>query len=241
MSQELPEEDMASNEEIPPSTQSSRSIHGSTETEQSDGRWQAELVARCLMGDESAFVMIVDQYGNLLLRTAYLLVQDEEAAKDILQDSLLLAWKNMSKLREPAFLRAWLLKIVVNQSISLKRQWARKAALLREQFTQTSIEDSIQIADFARGRTEDRLDVEQAIAQLPLNQRVVLVLFYYHRMTMPEIATMLGVAENTLRKRLQAALAKTRRALQLELAGTPNTALTHEGVNTRISMHRGGA
>ena len=52
---------------------------------------------------------------------------------------------------------------------------------------------------------------------------------------------MLGVAENTLRKRLQAALAKTRRALQLELAGTPNTALTHEGVNTRISMHRGGA
>ncbi len=241
MSQELPEEDMVINEKIPLSSQSQQSMHGSIETEQSDGHWQAELVARCLMGDESAFAMIADQYGNLLLRTAYLLVQDEEAAKDILQDSLFLAWKNMSKLREPAFLRAWLLKIVINQSISLKRQWARKAALLREQFTQTSIDDSIQSADFARGRLEDRLDVEQAIAQLPLNQRVVLVLFYYHRMTMPEIATILGVAENTLRKRLQAALEKTRRALQIELAGTPNTILTHEGVNTRISMHRGGA
>ena len=162
MSEELPEEDMVSNEEIPPSIQSSQSIHGSTETEQSDGHWQAELVARCLMGDESAFAMIVDQYGNLLLRTAYLLVQDEEAAKDILQDSLLLAWKNMSKLREPAFLRAWLLKIVVNQSISLKRQLARKAALLREQFTQTSIDDSIQSADFARGPYDDARDSHDA-------------------------------------------------------------------------------
>ena len=241
MSQELPEEDMVINEEIPPSRQSQHSMHDDTATEQSDEHWQVELVARCLRGDESAFAMIADQYGNLLLRTAYLLVQDEEAAKDIVQDSLLLAWKNMAKLREPAFLRAWLLKIVVNQSISLKRQWARKAALLREQFTQTSIDDSIQSADFARGRLEDRLDVEQAIAQLPLNQRVVLVLFYYHRMTMPEIATMLGVAENTLRKRLQVALAKTRRALRIELAGTHNSALTHEGVNAHISMHRGGA
>ena len=182
-------------------------------------------MARCWRGDESAFAMIADQYGNLLLRTAYLLVHDEEAAKDIVQDLLFLAWKNMAKLREPAFLRAWLLKIVVNQSVSLKRQWARKAALLREQFIQTSIDDSIQSADFARGRLEDRLDVEQAIAQLPLNQRVVLVLFYYHRMTMPEIATMLGVAENTLRKRLQAALEKTRRALRIELAGKQNVSI----------------
>ncbi len=230
---------MVINDEIPASGQNN--THDGTETEHSDKQWQAELVARCLMGDESAFAMIADQYGNLLLRTAYLLVQDQEAAKDIVQDSLLLAWKNMAKLREPTFLRAWLLKIVVNQSISLKRQWARKAALLREQFTQTSIDDSIQSADFARGRLEDRLDVEQAIAKLPMNQRTVLVLFYYHRMTMPEIGTMLGVAENTLRKRLQAALEKTRRALQIELAGTQDTTLTREGVNTHISMHQGRA
>ncbi len=240
MSQELPEEEMVIKGEIPASYQGQHSRYDHTET--GDGQWQAELVARCLNGDERAFASIADQYGNLLLRTAYLLVQNEEAAKDVVQDSLLLAWKNMTKLREPTFLRAWLLKIVVNQSISLKRQWARKAALLREQFTQTSINDSIQSADFARGSVEDRLDVEQAIAQLPVNQRVVLVLFYYHRMTMPEISTMLGVAENTLRKRLQAALEKTRRALRVELAETQDTTLTHDRVNnTHISMHQGGA
>ncbi len=241
MSQQLPEDDMGINEEIPELMPDSKTSRSGSETTNADGRWQAELVARCLAGDERAFAMIADQYGNLLLRTAYLLVQDEEAAKDIVQDSLVLAWRNMAKLREPAFLRAWLLKIVVNQSVSLKRQWARKAALLREQFTQTSIDDAIQSADFARGCLEDRLDVEREIALLPVNQRVVLILFYYHRMTMPEIANILGVAENTLRKRLQAALEKTRRALRVELEGTQDTTLTNKGVNPHISIHRGGA
>jgi len=239
VSQELPEEELAASEEIPGfrqrREQGSRGDAGDTES--ADSRWQAEQVARSLAGDERAFAQIADQYGNLLLRTAYLLVQDEEAAKDIVQDSLILAWKNLGKLREPAFLRAWLLKIVVNQSMSAKRQWARKASLLREQFTQSYVDTSIQSADFQRGRVEDKLDVERAIEQLPLNQRVVLVLFYYHRMTMPEIATMLGVAENTLRKRLQAAIEKTRRALGVELN---EKQATGESMNARISIHRGG-
>lgn len=51
---------------------------------------------------------------------------------------------------------------------------------------------------------------------------------------------MLGVAENTLRKRLQAALEKTRRALQIELEVTQTTELIREGVNPHISMHQGG-
>lgn len=241
VSQELPEDKLVIKDETPTFRQSQHTRQEDGATEQANGLWQAEQAARCLAGDEDAFAKIIDTFGNLLLRTAYLLVRDEEAAKDIVQDSFILAWKNIAKLREPAFLRAWLLKIVVNQSMSWKRQWARKAALLREQFTQSYIDDTIQSADFARGRMEDRLDVERAIALLPLNQRAVLVLFYYHRMTMPEIATLLGVAENTLRKRLQVALEKTRRALQVELKETQNQSVaTGENVNTHISMHRGG-
>jgi RNA polymerase sigma-70 factor (ECF subfamily) len=202
--------------------------------------FQVTLIARCLAGDEQAFALLADHYGSLLLRTAFLLVQDEEAAKDIVQDSLLLAWKHMATLREPAFLRAWLLKIVVNQSTSLKRQWARKAALLREQFAQYALDVSIQQSDFQRGHVEDRLDVERAIEQLPIHQRTVLVLFYYHRMTVPEIALLLDTSENTLRKRLQSALDKLRRVLQVELDTTQGVALSREAINARIGIHKGG-
>jgi RNA polymerase sigma-70 factor (ECF subfamily) len=205
-----------------------------------DGAWQAELVKSCLAGDEQAFAIIADHYGGLLLRTAYLLVRDEEAAKDIVQESLLLAWKNMGKLREPAFLRAWLIKIVVNQSISSQRQLARRAALLRDQFIEQYVNTTIHVSEIQGGRLEEGIDLEQAIGQLPLKQRAVVVLFYYHRMTMPEIATLLGVAENTLRKRLQAALDKIRRALQVELVreASPAQHGMHPGIS---SIRRGGA
>lgn len=62
---------------------------------------QAELVARCLHGDEQAFAHIVEQYGDVLFRTAYLLVHDEEAAKDVVQDALLLAWKICNSCANP--------------------------------------------------------------------------------------------------------------------------------------------
>lgn len=205
-----------------------------------DGERQAELVTRCLSGDEQAFRLITDLYGGLLLRTAYLLVKDEEAAKDIVQDSLVLAWKNMHTLRERAFLRAWLLKIVVNQSTSFKRQLVRKAAFLREQFVQHIVDTSIQETASQRGYLEDTFDLNWAIDQLPLNQRAVLILFYYHHMTMPEIAETLGVAENTLRKRLQSALEKIRRVLNIDLT-SPNASATkyiHPRMNVRGGEQR---
>ncbi len=205
-----------------------------------DGAWQAALVRSCLEGDEQAFAIIAEHYGGLLLRTAYLLVRDEEAAKDIVQESFILAWKNMEKLREPAFLRAWLIKITINQSISLKRQLTRRAALLREQLTEQYVNTTIRVSEIQGGRLEEGIDLEQAIGQLPLKQRVVLVLFYYHRMTMPEIATLLGVAENTLRKRLQAALDKIRRILRVDLVREANPAQKsmHSGIS---GIRRGGA
>ncbi len=209
------------------------------ERDPKDGERQAEFVTRFLAGDEQAFRLITDQYGGLLLRTAYLLVKDEEAAKDIVQDSLVLAWKNMHTLREHTYLRAWLLKIVVNQSMSFKRQLARKASFLREQFVQYIVDTSIQETASQRGHVEDALDLNRAIDQLPLNQRAVLVLFYYHHMTMPEIAETLGVAENTLRKRLQSAIEKIRRVLKVDLASPNASASTTEYIHPRMNV-RGG-
>ena len=201
----------------------------------------AELVRRCLAGEEYAFTLIADQYGGLLLRTAYLLLRDDEAAKDVAQEALILAWKNMGKLREPAFLRAWLLKIVVNQATSVKRQLARKAALLREQLTQQYVNTTIYAADIQRGYLEENIDLERALAQLPLKQRVVVVLFYYHRMTMPEIALMLEVGENTLRKRLQSALDKMRRVLQEDIASPQDVILAQKSSDSSINVQRGEA
>ena len=71
-----------------------------------------------------------------------------------------------------------------------------------------------QAADDARGRMERSWDLAQAVQKLPVKQQNVIALHYYQGMTLPAIAQGLQVSENTLKKRLQAALSNLRRVLR---------------------------
>jgi DNA-directed RNA polymerase specialized sigma24 family protein len=75
--------------------------------------------------------------------------------------------------------------------------------------------------------------------QIIMEKRVVLILFYYHKMTMSEISDMLGVAENTLRKRQQSALEKIRRLIRAEFVQQENVTIT-ENFHSRMGIRGEG-
>jgi RNA polymerase sigma-70 factor (ECF subfamily) len=176
-----------------------------------------QLVTRALQGDQQAFNEIVDQYSTLMLRTASMIVGDRDIAEDVVQDALIQAWHHLPDLRKAGALRPWLMRIVVNQSISFKRRLARTTAFIRQTLSEQETDLAAQIADDHKGRMERDWDLAQAIESLPMKQRVAIVLHYYNGMTLPEMATALHISENTLKKRIQAALTNLRRML-----GTPS-------------------
>jgi RNA polymerase sigma-70 factor (ECF subfamily) len=176
-----------------------------------------QLVTRALQGDQQAFSDIVDQYSTLMLRTASMIVGDRDIAEDVVQDALIQAWHHLGNLRSAGALRPWLMRIVVNQCISFKRRLARTAAFMRQTLSEQETDLAAQIADDYKGRMEHDWDLAHAIENLPLKQRVAIVLHYYNGMTLPEMAATLQISENTLKKRIQAALTNLRRML-----GTPS-------------------
>ncbi len=176
---------------------------------------QRVLVSRALQGDERAFSEIVEMYGALMLRTAIMIVADRDIAEDVVQDAFIQAWHHLPDLREAGALRPWLMRIVVNQCISFKRRLARTTAFMRQSLSEQEIDLIAQIADHHKGRLERDWDLAQAINELPVKQRVVIVLHYYNGMTLPEMAKVLQTSENTLKKRIQAALNNLRRVLRL--------------------------
>ncbi len=176
---------------------------------------QQVLVARVLKGDQEAFGEIVDLYSTLMLRTAMMIVEDRDIAEDVVQDALIQAWQHLPDLREAGALRPWLMRIVVNQCISFKRRLARTTAFMRQALSEQEIDLSAQVADHYKGRLERDWDLARAIEALPLKQRVVIVLHYYNGMTLPEMSQMLKTSENTLKKRIQAALSSLRRFIAL--------------------------
>jgi RNA polymerase sigma-70 factor (ECF subfamily) len=174
---------------------------------------QAELVTRAIKGDQEAFGSIVDQYSTLMLRTASMIVGDHDIAEDVVQDAFIQAWYHLPDLRQAGALRPWLMRIVVNQCISFKRRLARSTAFMRQALSEQATDLIAQAADNHKGRMERNWDLAQAIDNLPMKQKVVIVLHYYDSMTLPEMAQALHTSENTLKKRIQSALVNLRRVL----------------------------
>src|SRR2546421_6336844 len=176
---------------------------------------QQMLVTRVLQGEPEAFNDIVAQYGSLMQRTAYMIVGDQDIAEDVVQDALFQAWHHLPELREAGALRSWLMRIVVNQCISFKRKLARSSAFIRQSLCEQEMDMMARLADDHKGRMERDWDLAEAIKNLPVKQRAVIVLHYYYGMTLPEMARSLDTSENTLKKRIQAALAALRRILSV--------------------------
>ena len=175
---------------------------------------QRILAARAVQGDEDAFQEILDRYKGLMLRTAYGIVKDQDIAEDAVQNALIQAWQHLPSLRETGALRSWLMRIVVNQCISFKRRLARSAIFLQQACAEQETEQASQIANYAGGIMEGNWDLVRAIEELPAKQQTVIALHYYQGMTLPEMSQTLQTSENTLKKRIQAALSNLRRVLR---------------------------
>jgi RNA polymerase sigma-70 factor (ECF subfamily) len=172
------------------------------------------LVVRALHGDSDAFDDVVERYRGMMLRLAYSIVRDQDIAEDAVQNAIIQAWQHLPTLREAGALRSWLMRIVVNQCISFKRRLARSAQFLQQAYAGQETERAFQIASDAEGVMEGHWDLARAIEKLPAKQQQVINLHYYQGMTLPEMAQMLRTSQNTLKKRIQSALARLREVLR---------------------------
>jgi hypothetical protein len=90
----------------------------------------AQLLARAQIGERAAFTELVEQYHAELVRIAYAITGDLDAARDSAQLAWIKAWQGRSGVREPARLRAWLIAIAANEAREYLR--ARRRRLVRE-------------------------------------------------------------------------------------------------------------
>ncbi len=162
---------------------------------------------------QQRYEALVRAYAPDLYRYAYWLCRSKHIAEDLVQDTLLRAWKNLAQLQEAKAARAWLLTI-------LRHENARRFE--RRQFDysdveQESLEDTSQSPE--HWVATDRL--HRLMLELPLDYREPLVMQLLLGMTGEEIATVLSINLNTVNTRLFRGRAQLRARLQPEQAGVP--------------------
>ncbi|MGH3507942.1 MAG: SigE family RNA polymerase sigma factor [Nocardioidaceae bacterium] len=148
--------------------------------------------------DEVAFTSFVTAQWPGLLRTAFLLTGDHQLAEDLAQATLTkvyVAWPRITRMDHPG---AYARKVMTNQATSW---WRRRSAselpadLGAGEAWHEGFDDSV-----AQSCT-----VWKAVLDLPRRQRAVVVLRYYQDLTIPEIASVLDMAEGTVKSHLNAA------------------------------------
>jgi RNA polymerase sigma-70 factor (ECF subfamily) len=77
------------------------------------------MVNQCRKGDSSSFRLIVEEYQYMIYQLAFRMLCNEDEAKDIVQETFIRAWQNLSKYRSEIRMSTWLYTIATNRCIDL--------------------------------------------------------------------------------------------------------------------------
>ena len=154
------------------------------------------------------FTQQVICHQTSLFRTARAILSSDEDAEDAVQEAILSAYTRLDTLRDPEKFKPWLLRILVNQCYTLRRQ-------------EKPTVDLTEVADILPAETRDTaesLTLRQAVEQLPTDQQVILSLYYGENASYEALSRLLKLPEGTVKSRLNRAKAHLRQILGQENA-----------------------
>jgi RNA polymerase sigma-70 factor (ECF subfamily) len=181
---------------------------------------QVALVERARAGDEEAFASLARAAGDRLLAIAYRILRDLGLAEDAVQQTLVLAWRELPSLRDVDRFDAWLRRLLVNSCYREARRGRRWAANVRV----LPVDGPAAPDDFVSVVARDQL--ERGFRRLPPEQRAVFVFHHYLGLTLLEVAAELGVPLGTVKSRLHYGTNTLRAAIEAVLR-VPSTSREH--------------
>lgn len=157
----------------------------------------AELVRRCLRGDEEAFRPLVEKYQGVLFNVAFRMVHDREDARDLAQGAFVKAYEKLGSYDEAHRFFSWIYRILVNDTLNFLRK--NRSVRPLDPAWDGPAEGGPHHDLEAR---ETRRDVREALMELPVDSREVVVLRHFADLSYGEMAEVLAIPEKTVKSRL---------------------------------------
>ena len=175
----------------------------------------SRLIADCIAGNEAAIEQLVRQHETGVFRLALSIVGDAAEANEITQETFISALRSLRSYEERKSFKAWLYTITLNYS----RNLLRKRKILERLRSATSslfrLEGQKRILPEENViQNEEDGTIWNGLNNLDERHRIVLVLRYFHEMSVAEIAETLALPEGTVHSRLHTARERLRLALE---------------------------
>jgi RNA polymerase sigma-70 factor (ECF subfamily) len=153
-----------------------------------------------------AFRLLTDGHLDDSYRLANAILGNPTEARDAVHDAIITGWQRWSSLRDPDKFDSWFKRIVVNTCKNTLQQAARRRT------TDISVQPKLATPDASQA-VHDKIQIEQGLARLKPDDRIVLALRYYHDLKLRDIANVLDIPTGTAKSRLNHAHARLRAVL----------------------------
>lgn len=168
----------------------------------------AQLVQKAKRGNDEAFEQLISSVRHKLYRTAYSYVRNEQDALDIYQETIYKAYTSLKKLKKPESFQSWIIKILVFKSIDFIRKESRHFSTGDEElFVELISKESTDYID-------QSMDLSEAFKFLDPKYKTIILLRYYHDLSIKEIANMMNYPEGTVKSYLSRAQKQLRPILK---------------------------
>jgi RNA polymerase sigma-70 factor, ECF subfamily len=161
------------------------------------------VVEACQSGDDDAFRVLFETHKDRVYSIALRYAGDSAAAMDIAQDTFVKLLSNIQQFRGDSSFESWLYRMVVNSCLDYHRKRRRFLPLMDEALDVFRSSKEGALSEMLREEQAER--VQQVVAQLPEEQRIVVVLRYTEGRSYEEIADLLGCRRGTVASRLNRA------------------------------------
>lgn len=179
----------------------------------------AAIVRRVRDGEVEAFRILVERHSRALYALAHRMTGNAHDAEDIVQESLMRAYRQLSRFESRSEFGTWIHRIGVNCALDHLR--SRKS---REQIIQDGGEGAADMVDSLPAHepapdqrladAQIRHHVDRALGVLSVTERSAFVMRHFQEMPLAEIAQALGINENAVKNTIFRAVQKVRRALE---------------------------
>lgn len=154
---------------------------------------EEEYLIKKLQGkDETAFEVVVEKYGDRLLKVCYMILKDIHLSQDIVQEVFIQIFNNIDSFKGNSSLYTWIYKIAINRCRNVLKKESRMYVTDEVYLDIDSCNDDID-------KNINMIVLKDIILKLKPNYREVITLYYLEDMSLNDISEVTGENENTIK------------------------------------------
>lgn len=170
-----------------------------------------ELVKKAQNGDSEAFTNLMLLFENDLYKIAKARLKNDDDVCDVMQETMLISFKTIKKLKNPFCFKPWIIKILISKSNDMYRKKSKSNVIPLEEVNNYK---NMKNADMES--TESTLDFNFICKNLKYEDRIIIMLYYMEQFTDKEIGKILNLKENTVKTKRTRCIQEIKKIIKRE-------------------------